>query len=59
MGLIGLFFAVNALAKEENEREKVIDHLKTALDEVKNLSGLLPSAHPVRKSEMIKDTGTR
>ncbi len=42
IGLIGLYYASISLVKEEREREKLIGDLKNTLDEVKNLSGLLP-----------------
>ncbi len=49
LGLIGLFLATRSLIKEEYEREKVIDDLKAALDEVKSLSGLLPICASCKK----------
>lgn len=42
MGIGGLLFLFSRLRKEENQREKIISELETALGEVKQLSGLLP-----------------
>jgi len=54
MGLVGQFAARYHLNIEKAEREKVIEELQEALDEVKTLSGLLPICASCKK---IRDDG--
>lgn len=53
--LLGIFITFLLLSKESEKREKVIEELQVALDEVKTLSGLVPICSSCKK--IRDDTG--